>query len=129
MPYLNHEGPGSHYPGLLGARPVILRAPGDPAQGADMDGAAGVPPHVEPAAHVPRGAPGDLERADGDIAVRFWRRLKEEVGRVEGKPEVPKDQDVVDIEWPDGAAPCTKGLEAPPESGPCEYLVVLTPQW
>ena len=43
--------------------------------------------------------PEDLQRAEGDIAVRFWRRLKEEVGRVE-KTEVPKDEDTVDIEWP-----------------------------
>ena len=43
--------------------------------------------------------PEDLKREDGDIAVRFWRKLKEEVARAEGK-EVPKDEDPIDIEWP-----------------------------
>lgn len=43
--------------------------------------------------------PEDLERADGDIATRFWRRLKEEVARVEGR-EIPRDEERVDIEWP-----------------------------
>ncbi len=43
--------------------------------------------------------PEDLGRADGDIATRFWRRLKEEVARVEGR-EIPRDEERVDIEWP-----------------------------
>ena len=44
--------------------------------------------------------PEDLGRPEGDIATRFWRRLKEEVARVEGREEAPRDEDVVDIEWP-----------------------------
>jgi len=36
--------------------------------------------------------PEDLERPDGDIVLRFWKSLKDEVGA--------DDQDIVDIEWP-----------------------------
>ena len=43
--------------------------------------------------------PADLEREDGDIATRFWRRLKQEVASVEGTG-IPKDEDIITIEWP-----------------------------
>ena len=39
--------------------------------------------------------PQDLERADGDIAVRFLNRLKENVARQDG--QVGEE---VDVEWP-----------------------------
>ncbi|OJT13461.1 hypothetical protein TRAPUB_9991 [Trametes pubescens] len=82
-----------HYPALAGARPVILRKS---LTWTELLGyfRTWSPLHTFHEKH-----PEDLERADGDIAVRFWRRLKEEVGRAEGG-EVPKDEDVVEIEWP-----------------------------
>ncbi|EIW55807.1 S-adenosyl-L-methionine-dependent methyltransferase [Trametes versicolor FP-101664 SS1] len=82
-----------HYPDLAGARPVVLRKA---LTWTELLGFLRTwsPLHTFHEAH-----PADLERADGDIAVRFWRRLKEEVGRAEGK-EVPKDEDVVNIKWP-----------------------------
>ena len=84
---------GTHYPDLPGPRPVILRRT---VTWAELMGyfRTWSPLHTFHELH-----PEDLQRAEGDIAARFWRRLKEEVGRVE-KTEAPKDEDTVDIEWP-----------------------------
>jgi SAM-dependent methyltransferase len=40
--------------------------------------------------------PEDLTHPEGDIAVRFWKSLKDGVD----KDEKPKDNDLVEIEWP-----------------------------
>lgn len=85
---------GAHYPELPGARPVILRKS---VTWAELMGyfRTWSPLHTFHEKY-----PGDMERPEGDIATRFWRKLKEEVARVEGTEEVPRDEDVVDIEWP-----------------------------
>ena len=43
--------------------------------------------------------PDDLQRPDGDIAVRFWNQLKSEVAEKD-KSGLPKDTDEIDVEWP-----------------------------
>ncbi|KAI0330664.1 S-adenosyl-L-methionine-dependent methyltransferase [Cubamyces sp. BRFM 1775] len=84
---------GSHYPDLPNARPVILR------KRMSWEELLGYFRTWSPLHTFHEKHPEDLQREDGDIAVRFWRKLKEEVARAEGK-EVPKDEDPVDIEWP-----------------------------
>ena len=43
--------------------------------------------------------PEDLARPDGDIAVRFWNKLKAEVAQHENQSveDIPKE---IDVEWP-----------------------------
>ncbi|KAI0659100.1 S-adenosyl-L-methionine-dependent methyltransferase [Cubamyces menziesii] len=84
---------GSHYPDLPNARPVILR------KRMSWEELLGYFRTWSPLHTFHEKHPEDLKREDGDIAVRFWRKLKEEVARAEGK-EVPKDEDPIDIEWP-----------------------------
>ncbi|TFK93422.1 S-adenosyl-L-methionine-dependent methyltransferase [Polyporus arcularius HHB13444] len=85
---------GAHYPALPNPRPVILRKS---LTWAELMGyfRTWSPLHTYHEKY-----PEDLERPDGDIATRFWRTLKEEVARVEKKTEIPKDEDIVEIEWP-----------------------------
>ncbi|KAH9919479.1 S-adenosyl-L-methionine-dependent methyltransferase [Epithele typhae] len=84
---------GDHYLHLPNRRPVILR----------MDTTwAGLMGYLRTfsALHTFHGKyPEDLEREDGDIATRFWRRLKQEVASVDGTG-VPNDEDPITIEWP-----------------------------
>ncbi|KAI0746703.1 S-adenosyl-L-methionine-dependent methyltransferase [Daedaleopsis nitida] len=84
---------GTHHPDLPGARPVILRKTMTWAE------LMGYFRTWSPLHTFHEKYPEDLKRADGDIATRFWGRLKEEVARVEEK-EVPKDEDPIDVEWP-----------------------------
>ncbi|KAH9896778.1 S-adenosyl-L-methionine-dependent methyltransferase [Cubamyces lactineus] len=84
---------GSHYPDLPNPRPVILR------KRMSWEDLLGYFRTWSPLYTFHEKHPEDLKREDGDIAVRFLRKLKEEVARVEGK-EVPKDEDPIDIEWP-----------------------------
>lgn len=43
--------------------------------------------------------PEDLQRPDGDLAIRFMRSLMQEVAKQEGKAEV-EENDEIEIEWP-----------------------------
>ena len=84
---------GDHHPSLPSPRPVILRKE---MTWAELMGYF----RTFSALHnFHEKYPGDLEREDGDIATRFWRRLKQEVASVDGK-DVPKDEDMITIEWP-----------------------------
>ncbi|KAJ2956659.1 hypothetical protein NUW54_g14651 [Trametes sanguinea] len=85
---------GSHYPDLPNARPVILR------KRLTWEELLGYFRTWSPLHTFHEKYPEDLQREDGDIAVRFWRKLKEEVARSEGKETVPNDEDTIDIEWP-----------------------------
>ena len=84
---------GEHYPALPDPRPVILR------KSMTWEELMCYFRTWSPLHTYHEKYPEDLERADGDIATRFWRKLKEEVARVEGK-EVPRDDETIDIEWP-----------------------------
>ena len=84
---------GDHYPSLPNPRPVILRKD---MTWTDLMGYFRTFSSLH---NFHEQYPQDLRREDGDIAVRFWRRLKEEVASVDGK-EIPSDDDVITIEWP-----------------------------
>ncbi|KIP09388.1 hypothetical protein PHLGIDRAFT_116482 [Phlebiopsis gigantea 11061_1 CR5-6] len=43
--------------------------------------------------------PEDLQRSDGDIAVRVWNQLKADVVR-NNRSDAPRNMDEVDVEWP-----------------------------
>ncbi|TBU31471.1 S-adenosyl-L-methionine-dependent methyltransferase [Dichomitus squalens] len=84
---------GAHEPALPDPRPVILR------KTLTWDELRGYF-YTASALHTfAEQNPEDAQRADGDLATRFQRSLKEEVARVDGKG-LPKDEDTVDIEWP-----------------------------
>ncbi|KAI0826705.1 S-adenosyl-L-methionine-dependent methyltransferase [Trametes gibbosa] len=82
-----------HYPDLPNPRPVILR------KRMTWEELLGYFRTWSPLHTFHEKFPEDLQRPDGDIAVRFWQDLKAEVARAEGK-EVPQDADPIDIEWP-----------------------------
>ena len=80
---------GNHYPDLPSALPVILRKT---MQWNDLLEYF----HTWSSLHTYHGKfPEDLAHADGNIAVRFWKELKEGAQKEGGEAE-----DEVDIEWP-----------------------------
>ncbi|KAI0067036.1 hypothetical protein BV25DRAFT_1271400 [Artomyces pyxidatus] len=79
---------GAHYPDLPSPRPVIVRK-----RLAWDDLLAYL--YTASSLHTfHEHHPEDLQRADGDIALRFWRALKEET------QAVPGNEEAVDVEWP-----------------------------
>ncbi|KAH9940649.1 S-adenosyl-L-methionine-dependent methyltransferase [Amylocystis lapponica] len=84
---------GTHHAGLPAPRPVILRK---------RTTWAGLMEYLRTfsALHTfQERNPEDAGRADGDVALRFWRRLKEEVAAREGRG-LPGDEEEVEVEWP-----------------------------
>ncbi|GBE84563.1 hypothetical protein SCP_0605420 [Sparassis crispa] len=86
---------GDHHPSLPSPRPVILRK---------TTTWAGLMAYLRSSSSLHNfheRYPTDLERPDGDIAVRFLRRLKEAVAKKQGKEgQELRDEEEVVIEWP-----------------------------
>ncbi|KAI0075590.1 S-adenosyl-L-methionine-dependent methyltransferase [Panus rudis PR-1116 ss-1] len=82
---------GDHHPNLPDRRPVILRKKGT---WNDLLGYLRTYSslHTYHEAH-----PEDLKNPEGDIAVRFWKSLRQHVATQGGKAD---ETDEIDIEWP-----------------------------
>ncbi|KIP09387.1 hypothetical protein PHLGIDRAFT_18663 [Phlebiopsis gigantea 11061_1 CR5-6] len=84
---------GEHYPNLPSPRPVILR------KKMTWDDLLAYFRTFSSLHTYHEKYPEDLKHPEGDIAVRFWNRLKAEVAENDNS-DIPKDTDEIDIEWP-----------------------------
>jgi len=80
---------GSHHPHLPSPQPVILR------KQMTWDDLLSYFRTFSSLHTYHERYPDDLKNPDGDIAVRFWRSLREHTGQ-----EQKSDSDIIEVEWP-----------------------------